>query len=100
MWELGGRSLGGNLSTNDLRVDEAFVNLTSSASKRLFLYSLSDDCVRCPWTKWREMASGRSAIAKISTKLGFSWRVFQQDVGPLAFDIQLVDCIFIGFCRL
>lgn len=88
MWEFGTQPLVGNLSTDDLRVDEAFLNISSTAAKRLFLYSVSDDCVRCPWTRWREMAPGRSAIAKISTKLGVSWRLFEQDVGPLAFDIQ------------
>lgn len=88
MWEFGGQPLPGNLSTDQLRIDEAYLNLSSTASSRLYVYSLIDECVKCPWTRWREMAPGRSAIARIGTKYGVSWRLFQQDVGPLAYDIQ------------
>lgn len=88
MWELGGPETIGDLSINDLRVDQAYLNLTSTASKRLYVYSLIDDCIRCPWTKWRDMVPGRSAVARFSTARGLSWRVFEEDVGPLAFDIQ------------
>lgn len=86
MWEFNTKPLFGNLSTNDLRVDEAFLNLTSSASQRLFIYSLSDDCVRCPWSRWRELVPGRSTIVRISSQLGVRWRFLQQDEGPLAYD--------------
>lgn len=88
MWELSARDLIGNLSTNNLALDGAFLNVTSFAAQRLYLYWLSDECVRCPWKRWREMEPSRSEVSEISTRYGFSLRVFKQDVGPLAVGLE------------
>lgn len=86
MWEfIAPQHLIGNLSTNDLLVDEAFLNLSSTgATKTLFVYSVSDECVKCSASKWQEMVPGHWQIVKFSTYMDLRWLVLQEDVGPWA----------------
>lgn len=93
----------GDTSTWRLRPDQAFVNITSSGARPLWLYQLSDDCVRCPFARWCQVPAAAAAaedaaaadddgggrrpfIVRFGTAYGQRWRVFDEDVGPLAFE--------------
>jgi len=61
-----------DLST--LGLDEAFINITSSAAENLWLYTLSADCYRCPFRRFASIPSGKSWV-KINTKRALKFRV-------------------------
>lgn len=61
------------LKLSDLSVDQAYINVTSYVSKKLWLYTLSDDCVRCPFYRYGELKSG--SVLKFSTKRSLQFRV-------------------------
>lgn len=64
-----------NLSA--LGVDEGFLNVTSELPKRLWLYTLSADCVRCPFRKFAAIDFGQSWV-KINTKRALKFRVVSE----------------------
>lgn len=76
-----------------LSVNQALVNVTSTASRRLFFYTLSDDCEYCPFRRWLDVAptitTGAAAAAAghqveiIDTAYGQRWRVYDSDMGPI-----------------
>lgn len=45
MWELARQSLAG-VNLNNLSVNQAYLNVTSHLSKRIWMYSLSENCIR------------------------------------------------------
>lgn len=81
-----------------LRPDQAFLNVTNAVARPLWLYQLSDDCVRCPFARWCEVpaaardadaddaAARRPFIVRLNTAYGQRWRLYDEDVGPLAFE--------------
>lgn len=85
MWELGD-PIFGDINLNNLRPDQAYLNFTSNSVDRIYLYSLSDDCVRCPFSWWRDVASMRSVLVRFDTARRQQWKVFNEYVGPHAFD--------------
>lgn len=58
---------------SSLKVDEAFLKVTANDQIRLF--SLSDECYKCPFTYVNSI--NRTSLEKISTKYGLSWRVYR-----------------------
>lgn len=62
------------LRLSDLEVDEAFINITSTAQKALWLYTLSEDCENCPYQRHSTLNPGEN-ILKLSTKRGWKFRV-------------------------
>lgn len=62
------------LKFSDLGVDEAYLNVTNLADVPLWLYSLSDDCVRCPFVK-QTIIRPEKNILKLSTKHGLKFRI-------------------------
>lgn len=85
MWELGDQIFG-DINVNALRPDQAYLNVTSKSVDRFWLYSLSEDCVRCPFSQWRDVASMRNLLLRIDTSRRLHWKVFNEDVGPFAID--------------
>lgn len=76
-----------HFNIENLRPDQAYLNITTSPdSNRLWLYSLSDDCVRCPFNLWRVLAPQANLLLRFNTARGLQWKVFDSDVGPFAFD--------------
>lgn len=88
MWELSENDPQfAHLNIEALRVDQAYLNLSSSStSNRLWLYSLSDDCIRCPYNRWRELAPNANVLLRFNAARGVQWKLFDFDVGPFAFD--------------
>lgn len=57
-----------------LGLDEAFINITSSANDRLWLYALSADCSRCPFSRYAAIEPGQSWV-KMNAKRALRFRV-------------------------
>lgn len=76
----------GKFDHQELSVDQAFLNVTSAATLRLFVYKLNDNCHQCPFERWLEVdptTGHHSGPTKIDTAYGQSWRIFDRDLGPL-----------------
>ncbi|GAB0094362.1 hypothetical protein DMENIID0001_096520 [Sergentomyia squamirostris] len=71
-----------NLDLRRLSVDQAYLNISSHFPSSLWLYTLSDECYRCPYSRVQEIKRRRENVLKIDTKFGLSWRIYDQDVGP------------------
>lgn len=112
MWEQFSQSLAGvNLAS--LSVNQAFLNVTSHLSHRIWMYSLSENCVRvsfndlttinltskkcktfffvfllhqCPFTRNREIASYSHALMKFDASRQIVWKFFDKDQGRYAFN--------------
>lgn len=85
MWELGD-PIFEEINLNQLRPDQAYLNVTSKSVARFWLYSLSEDCVHCPFLKWRDVTPMRNLLLRFDTSQRLHWKVFDKDVGPYAFD--------------
>ncbi|KAG4068888.1 hypothetical protein HA402_005036 [Bradysia odoriphaga] len=85
MWEQSGQTLPG-VNLDKLSVDQAFLNISSHLSHRLWMYSLSEDCVRCPFTRSRDIAPHSHAMLKFDAARQVAWKFFDKDLGPYAFN--------------
>lgn len=80
MWELGDHF------EPNLKIDQAFLNVTSSSlTAHLWLYFLSEECVRCPFVRWFHLEPMDNTLLNFSTSRALQWKVFANDVGPHAF---------------
>lgn len=62
------------LKFSDLEVDEAYLNVTNLADSPLWLYALSDDCIRCPFVR-KTIIKPQENILKFSTKHALKLRI-------------------------
>lgn len=75
------------LDIGNLKIDQCFINITSQLSEKVFLYVLSDDCDRCPYTKLQKISSNlKENVIKMDTSSKFQLKVFSEDLGQYAFD--------------
>ena len=75
------------LDLRSLRIDQCFLNITSSLTNQVYLYYLSDDCHKCPFTKLEAIAPNyEENVIKIDTSRKFQLKVFQDDLGRYALD--------------
>ncbi|XP_047119724.1 heparan-alpha-glucosaminide N-acetyltransferase-like [Schistocerca piceifrons] len=83
------------LNLRDLGVDQAFVNVTSQikGTDKLYLYSLSEECYKCPFTLLTDPNKPQETL-KISTQRRYTWRVLTSVVGTAlpASDYSAVLC--------
>lgn len=64
------------LDLRQLQVDEAFLNVSNAASKKFCLYSLAEDCVKCPFRKLRVIAPEAETIIKLDVARNLNLRLF------------------------
>lgn len=70
----------------DLKLDEAYVNFTlPSIFKEIFLYGLSAECDRCPFTKLGKITTNESVVT-VDTSERLEFKVFAQNKGKYVFD--------------
>lgn len=69
------------LDLTKLKVDEAYLNVSNANNVKYFLYSLSEECVKCPFRKIKNISSEKDTILKINTAREFELRLFQKDHG-------------------
>ncbi|EDS25684.1 conserved hypothetical protein [Culex quinquefasciatus] len=82
-----------------LGVDEAFINATVRGSQNYYLYSLSDECERCPYTRVQEIKGGANPpvvnnVFKLGIARKLSLKVLDRNVGKYAFDNESFVCQF------
>jgi heparan-alpha-glucosaminide N-acetyltransferase len=66
-----------------LKTDQAFVNFTSVTPSDFFLYSLSEDCDKCPYKRIFSISETESSeyIFKIETARQLQLKIFNQNHG-------------------
>lgn len=69
-------------SLYDLAVDQSYYNVTSRYGAPVYLYTLSAECVKCPFTKLHRI--GSHTAFTINSASDFAFRVFEEDQGVYA----------------
>lgn len=70
----------------DLKLDEAYLNFTLPlTSNEIYLYGLSAECDRCPFTKISKITSNTSVIT-VDTAERLELKIFAQNKGKYVFD--------------
>lgn len=70
------------LDLSELAVDEAFFNITNQRKDvTYYLYSLSADCVKCPFKRIKTVHRNNETVVKIDTARTIELRLFDKDVG-------------------
>uniref|UniRef100_A0A336MDB8 CSON013372 protein n=1 Tax=Culicoides sonorensis TaxID=179676 RepID=A0A336MDB8_CULSO len=71
----------------DLKIDEAYLNFTvpSSSDKDFYLYGVSAECDRCPFTRITKINSKQSVIT-VDTAERLEFKVFESNKGKYVFD--------------
>lgn len=77
-------SLFGGLNLKDLKVDQAYLNVTNAAG-RFYLYTLSEECVKCPFKKIKAIAPNNKTIIKLDVSRNLEMRLFDKDRGKYDF---------------
>uniref|UniRef100_A0A182M7N1 Heparan-alpha-glucosaminide N-acetyltransferase catalytic domain-containing protein n=1 Tax=Anopheles culicifacies TaxID=139723 RepID=A0A182M7N1_9DIPT len=79
-----------------LAVDEAFLNVTHSAGTNdYYLYTLSEECDKCPFTKLQRIPAGKkNTVLKVDVSRRIGLRILDRDVGKYSFDNDTVLCQF------
>ncbi|KNC26888.1 hypothetical protein FF38_10958 [Lucilia cuprina] len=86
------------LNMRNLKVDEAYLVSKTFYHKATYLYSLSDECYTCPYSKVKALHEGNndnitSASNNINVAHGLKFKLLTDDVGRYAFnnDTSLCD---------
>lgn len=79
------------LDLKQLKVDEAFFNVSNAADVKFFLYSLSEECVKCPFRKLKEVHPMNETIVKINVARNLELRLFSKDWGDFVFPNETSD---------
>lgn len=69
----------------NLGVDESHYNVSNSYGAPVFLYTLSSECVKCPFTRLQRISSSSvQSSFTIKSASDYSFRVFEKDQGVYA----------------
>ena len=71
-----------NLDLTQLKVDQAYLNISNEQSVKYFLYTLAEDCIKCPYRMVKAIRAGNDTIIKLNTARSIELRLFQKDHGP------------------
>jgi len=78
------------LDLTQLKVDQAYLNISNQQSKKYFLYSLSEECVKCPFRFLKAIRPENDTLVKLNTDKGFELRLFGKDHGQYV-DPKLIN---------
>jgi hypothetical protein len=88
-------SLFRGLDLSELKVDQAYLNISNSNDEHYYLYTLSDECVACPFKRVKRVAEHNETIVKLGTTHGLDIRLFTKDKGPYVHsDVVTKDVFF------
>lgn len=73
------------LDLRQLKVDQAFFNVSNERAQPYFLYSLSEECVRCPFKFLRKIAPKNDTVIKLDVSRNLELRLFEHDHGKYIF---------------
>ncbi|XP_059489614.1 heparan-alpha-glucosaminide N-acetyltransferase [Neocloeon triangulifer] len=79
--ERSGRDEVANLDTNQLGIDEAFLTFDLGNRSQAWLYTLSEDCHKCPFELNSKIGHLESNVTKISTKHAWTLLLTESDEG-------------------
>lgn len=79
------------LNLKDLKVDQAFFNVSNGLSKKFYLYALSEECVKCPFRKLKAIGPHKDTVIKLDVARSFELRLFEKDLGDYAFPNETSD---------
>ncbi|KAH8339380.1 hypothetical protein KR074_012327 [Drosophila pseudoananassae] len=80
-----------DLDMRDLDVDQSYLYLKSEYPERSYLYTLSDECYTCPYTKVKALPAvdgGGDDIEplRLSSAYALNFKIYQLDQGHYAYD--------------
>ncbi|XP_022207161.1 heparan-alpha-glucosaminide N-acetyltransferase isoform X2 [Nilaparvata lugens] len=91
-WEDPGSTVFKDLDFRDLNVDEAYLTIKDLEEKHFSLYSLSEDCYKCPFSLVSELKN-RTGRFIVNTKNNVTWRLYsRKDPTIFANDTRLLFC--------
>lgn len=70
-----------SLNLKDLKVDQAFLNVSNALNSPLYLYALSDDCVKCPFRKLKKIDANKNTIVKLDVARNLEMRLYDKNFG-------------------
>lgn len=71
-----------NLDLTQLKVDHAYLNISNQRKERYFLYSLSEECIKCPYRFVKKIGAENDTLLKLNIARSFELRLFKKDHGP------------------
>ncbi|XP_058835834.1 heparan-alpha-glucosaminide N-acetyltransferase [Topomyia yanbarensis] len=79
-----------------LWVDQAYVNTSVDGLRNYYLYSLSDECEKCPYTRVHAIKNeyDQSNVIELDVARKLYFKVFEQNLGKYAFDNESFVCQF------
>lgn len=77
-----------DLNMRALRADEAYMYLQSHYEEPSYLYTLSDECYTCPYTKVKALPAAAASLEplKLSSAYALSFKIYAHDQGHYAYD--------------
>ena len=78
-------SLFRGLDLTELNVDQAYLNVSNGLEKKLFLYWLPEDCVKCPFKLLKRIAPLNDTIIHLDVSRRMEMRLFDEDFGKYVF---------------
>lgn len=73
------------LDLHRLSVDQAYFNISNGMNQPLFLYTLSEECIKCPFRKIKEISKHKDTILKLDTARSLEMRLYTKDYGDYVF---------------
>lgn len=70
-----------DLNLKELKVDQAFLNVSNALKTPFYLYTLSDDCVKCPLRRLKKIEPDQETIIKLDVSRNLDIRLYDRDLG-------------------
>jgi heparan-alpha-glucosaminide N-acetyltransferase len=82
------------LNLKSLWVDEAFLNVSNGMHLPMYLYTLSPDCVKCPFQKFHDISASNDTVIKMKVARTPQMRLYYKDHGKYVFSNESSDGIY------
>jgi heparan-alpha-glucosaminide N-acetyltransferase len=70
-----------DLNLRDLKVDQAYLSIENAMNSSFYLYTLSEDCVKCPMQKLRKVEPNQETVIKLNVARSLDMSLFDRDLG-------------------
>lgn len=79
------------LDLRNLKVDQAYLNVSNALNKKFYLYALTEECIKCPFKKLHNISKSQETLIKLDVERNLELRLFDKDFGDYAFPNQTSD---------
>lgn len=86
-----------NLNLRELWVDEAYLNVSNGMHLPYYLYTLSPDCVECPYRKFNYIEANKDTVMKMKTSRSLEMKLYYKDHGQYVLQNQSLDRFYAHF---